>query len=176
MNLVKEKKWYTVKVQNNYERKVSERLKIEMGRKSSEVNVMIPSEIVFYLKEGKKASKEKILYPGYIFVETDHVGYLDQIVKATTGATNILRGPDKSPVPLKQSEVDKMLGVTATKRIIDGFNFITGEEVQITFGVFENFVGKIESVDNEKSKLKVAIPIFGKTTSVDVPFDEVKRV
>lgn len=167
-----EKRWYTVKVQNARERSVSERLKIEMGRTSNDVEILIPTEPIFFVKDGKKAYKDKILYPGYIFVETAHVGELEQFIKQTNGATNVLKDKDGNPLVMKQSEVDRMIG-DQKDPIIESESFFIGEDVIVLAGPFEKFNGKVESIDRDR--VKVLIPIFGRDTLVDLKLNEVRK-
>lgn len=169
--LNKEKKvnqWYTIKVQNNREKSVSDRIKLEMKRDYNEdVNIMIPTQNTIKFKDGKKVEKSKLLIPGYIFAETYSVDKLNHVIKSVTGATNLLKDTSGMPIPLRQSEVDKMLGVQdSVSNIKDLYH--EGETVLILNGPFTNFKGTIDSIDFDKEKVKVEVPIFGRKNIVEL--------
>jgi transcription termination/antitermination protein NusG len=167
-------KWYTVKVQNNHERKLSERIKLDMLRDyNEEVNILVPVQNTLQLKEGKRVTKEQLLYPGYIFVETKSPGTLDLIVKSTNGATNILKDKKNVAIPLRQSEVDKMIGQKETPGVILKDAFFQGERVIVTDGPFQNFKGIIETIDVDKNKVKVEVLIFGRKNYVDLTLADI---
>lgn len=170
--------WYTVKVQTQREKSISERLKIEMKREFKEdVNVMVPIKKVLVLnKEGKKIPKETPVYPGYVFVETIYPDKLNHVVKFTVGATNVLSDNKKKPIILRQSEVDRMIGFNKEgERGIIKEIYIPGEPVTVLEGAFTNFSGVIESVDNDKNKVRVEILIFGRKNHVDLTLDDITK-
>ena len=170
-------KWYTVKVQTQREKSISDRLKLEMKREfNEEVNVMVPVKKILILKEGKRVPKEELLYPGYVFVETMNPDKLNHVIKFTVGANNILSDNKKKPIVLRQSEVDKMMGIKEENDIsILRERYIPGETVMVLDGPFMNFKGIIESVDNEKSKVKVEILIFGRKNYVELTLDDITK-
>lgn len=172
-----ETNWYTVKVQFNHEQKVSERIVLEMSRLKKDINVHIPKERIFSAKNGKKIAKEKALYPGYIFVETEAVGELSTIVRETSGASNILKGKDGSFITLRKAEVAKMLN--QKEELEAPFSselYVIGETINILTGPFETFNGKIDAIDMDKKKLKVLVNIFKKQTPVELDFDQVTKI
>lgn len=173
----KTKNWYTIKVQNNREKSVSERLKSEMMREfNEEVNFLIPTQGIISVKDGKRVQKEQILYPGYIFVETKTIDKINHLVKTTNGATNILRDTKGTPIILKQSEVDRMVGEKeANKSAIMNTSFIVGEKVEIINGPFTKFKGTISFIDPDKDKVKVDVLIFGRATAVDLTLIDIKK-
>ena len=170
--------WYTVKVQNNYEVKVSERIKLEMDRVNKDIKIVIPKERQVTAKKGKKHVKDKIIYPGYIFVETLNVLDLQQIIRATTGATNILSTKeDKKPIRLKVEEVRKML--LAEEELLNPVSedlYVKGQSVKILTGIFENWVAVVDEIDAEHNKIKLSVSIFGKKTPHEVTFDDITKV
>lgn len=174
---VKEKKWYTIKVQNNREKSVSERIKTDMKKYyESELNFLIPTKVVASVKNGKKVIKEQILYPGYVFVETELIEKVEYLVKGTTGATNVLKNSRGLPQPLKPVEIKKMiLEKEKTKEVAES-SFLIGEKVEIIYGPFTSFKGIIQSLDSEKNKVKVEVPIFGRSTSIDLTLTEIIKV
>jgi transcriptional antiterminator NusG len=173
----KTKNWYTIMVQNNRERTVSERLKSEMMREfNEEVNFLIPTQGVISVKDGKRVQKEQILYPGYIFVETKTIDKIDHLVKTTNGATNVLRDNKGTPIILKQSEVDRMIGEKeANKSAIMNTSFVVGEKIIIISGPFSKFKGTISFIDEEKDKVKVEVLIFGRATAVDLTLVDISK-
>lgn len=176
----REKKWYTIKVQNSRERTVSERIKLEMIREyNQDINILIPIQNILSVKAGKKVQKEQVLYPGYIFVETSDIDKVEHMVKTTNGATNILKDKDGNPIALKQREVDRMIGekeeaiLAKTTKNIDVY--LVGEAVVIAAGPFQSFKGTVTSFDGDKDKVKVEVMIFGRSTIVDLQTSDVNR-
>ena len=172
----KTKNWYTVKVQNNREKSVSERLKSEMMREfNEEVTFFIPSQGVMSVKNGKKVVKDQLLYPGYIFVETSSIDRIDHLVKTTNGATNVLKDNKGTPIVLKQSEVDRMVGEKEANKEMLESSFVVGEKVQIINGPFAKFNGKVEEIQVDKNKVKVEVLIFGRSTLVELTLVDITK-
>lgn len=172
----KTKNWYTVKVQNNREKSVSERLKLDMMREfNEEVQFFIPTQGVLSVKNGKKVVKEQLLYPGYIFVETSSIDRINHLVKTTNGATNVLKDNKGTPIILKQSEIDRMLGEKEANKESLESSFVLGEKVKIINGPFANFNGKIEEMNVEKNRLKVEVLIFGRSTPVELTLVDITK-
>ena len=173
----KTKNWYTIKVQNNREKSISERLRYEMMREfNEEINFLIPTQGILSIKDGKKVQKEQILYPGYIFVETAVIDKIAHLVKTTTGATNVLRDNKGTPIILKQFEIDRMLGEKArNEEVILTTSFIVGEKVEILHGPFAKFKGTVTDIDLDKNKVKVEVMIFGRGTNVDLTLSDIVR-
>lgn len=170
-------KWYTVKVMSNRERIVSERLKSEMDRNEVESKVIVPMEKVYFAKNGKKAHRDKIMYPGYIFVETASLAVLQEALKLVSNNSGILKSKTGDPSFLRQEEIDKMINDANKPEIdIDLLNFVVGENVKITGGPFDNFKGEIEEVNKEKGKVKVNVLIFGRSTPVDLQIDQIEKI
>lgn len=174
---VKTKKWYTIKVQNNHEKKVSERLKHEMMREYNiELNVLVPIQNVLVLKNGTKVQKEQLLYSGYIFVETTSPEKIESLIKNINGATNLLKDANKRPLPLRQIDVDRMVGQKERQDdLILNSLFIVGENVVVVNGPFQNFKGVVDTIDIEKNKVKVAVKIFGRLNMVDLTLDDIVK-
>jgi len=170
--------WYVVRAQSNRERTIAERL-----QKESEVgdlmgilkNVIVPFEKSFTIRNGKKVQKEKILYPSYIFVETDKVGELKHILKGMNGVSGFLTNRAGDIQPLTRSEVERMVGKfeeEKTKEIET--TFIVGEDVKILDGAFSSMLGKIESINGDK--VKITVSIFGRITILDLSIDHIDKV
>jgi transcriptional antiterminator NusG len=171
--------WYIVRAQSNRERKVSERIIKEADK--GELNgvigrVIVPMEKVFGTKEGKKVQREKVIFPGYIFVETSAVGELKQVVKKIDGATGILTDRAGNLQTVKEDEVNRMIGLheeNKEKSFSDIFSI--GDEVTVTEGPFASFKGEIEFIDKERGKLKVDILIFGRSTTVELDETQIRK-
>lgn len=162
-----EMKWYIVRTQSNRERSVAERIKTDPDLQGKIGEVLVPMETTFHMKEKKKIKREKIMYPGYIFVETNATGELKYFLRGCTGATGFLTGRDGVIKPMSQKEVDKMLGNYHESQEVEiETPFIVGEEVRITDGPFSTMVGTIEYIDGEK--VKVNVSIFGRITPLEV--------
>ena len=164
-----DKKWYTVKVQNNRENSVSEKLKTEMIRDFNEdVNVLIPTKTVSSVKAGKIKHKEQVMYPGYIFVETASVDKVLHFVKVINGMSGVLKDPQGNPIVMRKSEIEKMAGIIEEVNRNSKDLYVMGEEVTVVNGPFSTFRGKIQSIDYEKDKIKLEVSIFGRATIVDL--------
>ncbi len=171
-----QKNWYTIKVQNNRERSVSERITLDMKKEfDEEVNFLIPTQGVVGLKNGKRVLKEKLLYPGYIFVETQSIDKVAHLVKTTNGATQVLRDSRGLPTPLKRSEVERMMGEKEVSKAILESSYSIGEKIEIISGPFAKFKGTITAQDLEKNNVKIEVLIFGRATAVDLNFDEISK-
>ena len=171
--------WYIVRAQSNRERKVSERIikEGEKGELSGVIGrVIVPMEKVFATKDGKKTQREKVLFPGYVFVETSAIGELKQVVKKIDGATGLLSDRAGNIQVVSDFEVSRMIGLheeNKNKEFADIFSI--GEEVTVVEGPFASFKGNIEHIDKEKGKIKVNVLIFGRPTSVELEDTQVKK-
>jgi transcriptional antiterminator NusG len=171
--------WYIVRAQSNRERKVSERILKEADK--GELNgvigrVIVPLEKVFGTKEGKKVQREKVMFPGYVFVETSAIGELKQVVKKIDGATGLLTDRAGNVQVVKEAEVKRMIGLheeNKEKSFSDIFGI--GDEVTVTEGPFASFKGNIEFIDKERGKLKVNILIFGRPTTVELDETQIRK-
>jgi transcriptional antiterminator NusG len=181
MNIVEKEttmKWYVVRAQSNRERSIAERLTNEglvgdlMGKLGQ---VIVPIENSFYLKNGKKVKREKVKFPGYIFVETNAVGELKYFLKGMNGAQGFLTSRAGDILPLTQTEVDRMIGEQqrVKEEVEVEVKFIAGEEVQILDGPFSTFTGKIEQVSGDK--VKVAVSVFGRITLIELNINQIDK-
>lgn len=182
MNIKMEKeistmKWYIVKSQSNRERSVSEKIIKESERTLSGKigRVLVPLEKNFIVKDGKKVIKEKVMYPGYIFVQTDSIGDLSHFVKGCDGATGLLSNRSGDLQSMKDSEVNSMIGehIIEEEKIMSTSNFIVGEEVKISDGPFGGFLGIVESSSDQK--IKVGVLIFGRKTIVELSSSQIGK-
>ena len=173
--------WYAIRTQNNRERSVLEKLKLEISReKLSDIigRNIIPTEKVFSVKNGKRVAKERILYPGYLFIETSHVGEINNFLKVIKGAAGFVRSKNGDINPLHDWEVKKMISDQDTNDNVEVNTsmFSVGEEVKVIDGPFSTFRGTISHVDDQKNKLKVEVLIFSRATMVELDFIQVERV
>lgn len=171
--------WYIVRSQANRERKVSERI-IKEGEKGELIGVIgrvvVPTEKVFTTKDGKKTEREKVIFPGYVFVETSAIGELKQVVRRIQGATGLLSDRAGNIQVVPDSEVNRMIGIheeNKTKSFSDIYSI--GDEVIVTDGPFTSFKGNIENIDKEKGKVKVNVLIFGRPTIVELEDTQVRK-
>lgn len=176
-------KWYVLRVISGSEKKIKEYLEKEINRsewKDDVLDILSPVEKVVKIVRGKKTLRDKTLYPGYLFLEAKGSKLNDELIqeiKNTTGVIHFL-GKD-SPTPLRKNEVQKMFGEIdelsdMEAKLIDPF--LEGESVKITDGPFNDFVGTVEEVDEDKKKVKVVVKIFGKDTPVELSFYQVAKV
>jgi len=170
-------KWYIVRAQTNKERSVAERIQksAEKGDLQGKVGkVIVPIENTFYMKGGKKVKREKVMFPGYIFIETNATGELKYFLRGVNGASGFLTNRSGEIQPLTEGEVNNMLGIQENlSKVVDISPFIVGEEVRIIDGPFSTFVGKIDHIDGQKVKLSVAI--FGRITPLELNLSQIDK-
>lgn len=177
------KAWYVLRAISGKEAKVKEVL--DAAIRNTDLGnyvfqVLIPTEKVLSVRNGKKVVKEKNLYSGYVFVECDLQGEVMYELRNTTNVIDFLRGRGKNAAPesLRESEVRRMMG-QADATVDDegeGNDYMVGESVKVTFGPFNGFTGTIEEVNREKKKLKVMVKIFGRKTPLELENSQVERV
>lgn len=175
--------WYVLRAISGKEAKVKEVL--DASIKNTDLGnfvfqVLIPTEKVLTVRNGKKIVKERNLYSGYVFIEADLQGEVMHELRNTTNVIDFLggRGKGSAPEPLRQSEVMRMLGAAdeINEANDDGFgDFLVGEHVKVTFGPFSGFNGEIVDLDPEKRKLKVEVKIFGRSTPLELEASQVER-
>lgn len=183
MNTIKEKqtglsmKWYVVRSQANREKSVAERLikESEKGDLQGKLGqVVVPLEKSFFLKNGKKVMREKVMFPGYVFVETNAIGELKFHLKGMSGATGFLTNRSGEIQPLSREEVNKMLGAhEKSQEVQPESHFITGEEIKVMDGPFNGFVGTIDEIKDQK--VKVSVLIFGRKTPIELSIMQIDK-
>ncbi len=175
-----QKKWYVIRAMSGNEKKVKQYIENEIARNNLEdyvAQVLIPQEKVYQIRKGKKISTERNYFPGYVLIEADLVGEIPHIIKNVPGVLNFLGSKDE-PVPLRESEVNRILGkVDELSEKGEELNipFIVGESVKVTDGPFNSFTGVIEEINEEKKKLKVMVKIFGRKTPLELSFLQVEK-
>ncbi|MCU4176007.1 transcription termination/antitermination protein NusG [Carboxylicivirga sp. N1Y90] len=176
-----EKKWYVLRAIGGKEKKVKEYLESEIvGLKLTDyVNqVLIPTEKVYQIRNGKKVSKERPYLPGYVLVEAAMVGEIPHILRNLPNVIGFLGDNKNVPVALRQSEVNRILGkVDELNETDEELNvpYFVGETVKVIDGPFNGFNGLIEEVNEEKKKLKVMVKIFGRKTPLELSFMQVEK-
>jgi transcriptional antiterminator NusG len=142
--------------------------------------VLVPKEKVIQIRDGKKINKEKVYFPGYIMVEANLAGEVPHVIKSITGVIGFL-GETKGgePVPMRKSEVNRMLGKVDELAIQDeniAIPYTSGETVKVIDGPFNGFDGTIEKVNEEKRKLEVMVKIFGRKTPLELSYMQVEKI
>jgi transcriptional antiterminator NusG len=177
-----EKKWYSLRVISGKERKIKERIELEIQRSGWQdfvTQILVPTEKVYKIRNGKKVISERNILPGYILVEAVPSKFSGEIVSAIANIPNVIHFLGKShPIPMQQSEANRLLGKVdesqdAGETMLEPF--IVGETVKIVDGPFNEFVGDIQEVNEEKKKLKVIVKIFGRGTEVELNFMQVEK-
>ncbi len=176
------KKWYVLRAIGGKEKKVKEYIdnEIAIGDLKGFVDqVLIPTEKVYQIRNGKKISKERNFFPGYILIEAELVGEVTHTLRNFPNVIGFLgdtKGGD--PVPMRQSEVNRILGrVDELAETDEELNipFVVGETVKVVDGPFNGFNGTIEEINEEKKKLQVMVKIFGRKTPLELSFLQVEK-
>ncbi|MDR7124124.1 transcription termination/antitermination protein NusG [Pseudotabrizicola sp. 4114] len=173
------KRWYSVSVLSNFEKKVAEQIRTavaEAGLGEEIDEVMVPTEEVIEVRRGKKVTSERRFMPGYVLVRMEMTNKGYHLISSINRVTGFL-GPQGKPMPMRDSEVNQILnrveeGEAAPRNLI---RFDVGEKVKVTDGPFEGFDGMVEDVDEEHSRLKVSVSIFGRATPVELEFTQVTK-
>ncbi|MCB9260979.1 MAG: transcription termination/antitermination factor NusG [Flavobacteriales bacterium] len=174
-------KWYVVRAITGQEKKVKAMIESELAfEKLTDYvpQILIPTERVYEIKNGKKTSREKNYFPGYILIHANLVGEVLPTIKAINGVVGFLGDEDGSPIPMRQSEVNRILGQVDEANETGGTMiepFIVGEMVKVNDGPFSGFNGVIEEVNEEKKKLKVMVKIFGRKTPLELNYVQVEK-
>lgn len=176
------KKWYVVRAISGQEKKVKQYIEVEINRLglSSHVSqILIPTEKIYQIRNGKKIAKERPFYSGYILIEAALVGEVPHVIKNITGVIGFL-GETKggNPIPMRLAEVNRILGTVDELEGGDAqlnIPYIVGETVKVINGPFNGFTGTIEKVNEEKKKLEVMVKIFGRKTPLELGYLEVEK-
>ena len=180
---VGQKKWYVVRAVSGQEAKIKDYIASEISRLGYDSyleDIRVPTEKVVQIRNGKKINKEKVYYPGYIMIKADLSGEIPHVIKSVTNVIGFL-GETKGgePIPLRQSEVNRMLG-KVDELAISGeqinIPFTIGESVKVIDGPFNGFTGSIDNVNEEKRKLEVMVKIFGRKTPLELSYMQVEKL
>lgn len=175
-------KWYVIRAISGQEKKVKHYIEVEINRLGLSkyvAQILIPTEKVYQLRNGKKVTKERPFYGGYILIEAALVGEVPHTIKNVTGVIGFL-GETKGgmPVPMRLTEINRILGAVDDLAESDAqisTPFIVGETVKVINGPFNGFTGTIEKVNEEKKKLEVMVKIFGRKTPLELGYLEVEK-
>ena len=171
--------WYIVQAYSGFEKKVADSIKDVMAKSSMETSlgeVLVPTHKVTEVKKGKRTQKQKKYFPGYILVKLDLNKQIYHKIKNIQKVSGFL-GPEGKPVPVSENEVKKIMNqITETETNPSaGISFEIGEKVRVCDGPFASFTGLVEEVDEDKSRLKVSVSIFGRPTPVDLEYNQVEK-
>jgi len=179
-----ENKWYVVRAVSGQENKIKTYIENEISRLGMDTfveEILVPQEKVVQIRNGKKVTKDKTYFPGYIMIKANLSGEIPHIIKSVTNVIGFL-GETKGgePIPMRQAEVNRMLGKVDELSLQDGTNiiipFIHGENVKVIDGPFNGFDGTIEKINEEKRKLEVMVRIFGRKTPLELSYMQVEKL
>lgn len=173
------KRWYSVSVLSNFEKRVAEQIRHAVAEKGLEdeiEEVLVPTEEVLEIRRGKKVTTERRFMPGYVLVRMEMNDRTYHLINSINRVTGFL-GPQGKPTPMRDAEVNQILnrveeGEAAPRNLIV---YTVGETVQVTDGPFEGFSGMVEDVDDDAQRLKVSVSIFGRATPVELEFAQVSK-
>src|SRR3978361_1668854 len=174
------KRWYIVHAYSNFENKVADSVREQAkqhGLSDLFEEIMVPKEKVVEVRRGRKVDTERKFFPGYVLVKMDLTDEVFHLIKNTPKVTGFL-GADNKPMPISASEANRLLqqvqeGIERPKPSV---TFEVGEQVRVSDGPFASFNGVVEEVDDARSRVKVAVSIFGRATPVELEFGQVEKV
>ena len=174
------KRWYIVHAYSNFENKVAESIREQAKQRHLEHlfdEILVPKEKVTEVRRGRKVDAERKFFPGYVLVKTDLTDEVFHLIKNTPKVTGFL-GTDKKPMPISDAEANRILqqvqeGIERPKPSV---SFEIGEQVRVSDGPFASFNGVVEEVDEARSRVKVAVSIFGRATPVELEFGQVEKI
>jgi len=173
-------KWYIVHTYSNFEKKVSEEIKRQAKIQDLQefvADVVVPTEEVIEVRRGQKKNSERKFLPGYVLLHAKLTDEVYHLVKNVAKVTGFL-GQNNKPMPLRQAEVERILNQASesAEHPKNTITFEIGEQVRVADGPFTSFSGVVEEVDEDRSRLKVAVSIFGRATPVELEFTQVEKV
>ena len=175
------KKWYVLRAISGKEAKVKEYIEADVklrGLTDFVSQVLIPTEKVVQVRNGKRVMKEKSYLPGYVLVEANLIGETQHQLRNVPNVLGFLTEKDNTPTPVRKAEVDRILGTVDELQEADVelmTPFVVGETVRVIYGPFNGFEGVIEEVMSEKKKLKIMVMIFGRKNPVELSFTQVEK-
>src|SRR3954447_26096589 len=174
-------KWYVVHVYSGFEKKVASSIREQADQKAMGdmfSDILVPTENVVEVRRGTKVKSERKFFPGYVLVKMEMTDQTWHLIKNTPKVTGFLGGKGSKPLPISESEATRIMdqvkeGVTTVKPLI---TFEIGEQVRVCDGPFTSFNGMVEEIDQERSRVKVAVSIFGRSTPVELEYSQVEKV
>ena len=174
------KRWYIVHAYSNFENKVAESIREQAKQRHLEhlfEQILVPKEKVTEVRRGRKVDAERKFFPGYVLVKMDLTDEGYHLIKNTPKVTGFL-GTDNKPMPISEAEANRILhqvqeGIDRPKSTV---SFEIGEQVRVSDGPFTSFNGVVEEVDDARSRVKVAVSIFGRATPVELEFGQVEKM
>jgi transcriptional antiterminator NusG len=174
------KRWYIVHAYSNFENKVMESIREQAklrGLTDHFDEILVPKEKVTEVRRGRKIDTERKFFPGYVLVKMDITDEIYHLIKNTPKVTGFL-GSDNKPMPISEAEASRLLqqvqeGIERPKPSV---SFEIGEQVRVSDGPFASFNGTVEEVDDARSRVKVAVSIFGRATPVELEFGQVEKL
>ena len=173
-------RWYIVHAYSNFEKKVAESIREQATQRNlndSFEEILVPTEHVVEIRRGRKVNTERKFFPGYVLVKCDLSDQVFSLIKNTPKVTGFL-GADNKPMPISEDEANRIKGQVAdgVERPKATIRFEVGETVKVADGPFASFSGIVEEVDEDRSRVKVAVSIFGRPTPVELEFGQVEKV
>ncbi len=171
--------WYIVQAYSGFEKKVVESIWDTLKKKKLDENIseiLVPTQQVTEVKKGKRTKKERKYFPGYVLLKADLTNQIFHIIKNLPKISGFLGSEDR-PTPITDDEIQRILGQVSESAINQksGISFEIGEKVKVCDGPFASFNGLVEEIDEDKSRLKVSVSIFGRATPVDLEFNQVEK-
>jgi transcriptional antiterminator NusG len=175
-----DKRWYIVHAYSNFENKVADSIREQAKQRHLEAafdEILVPKEKVVEVRRGRKVDAERKFFPGYVLVKCNLSDEVYHLIKNTPKVTGFL-GADNKPMPISEAEASRILhqvqeGIDRPKPSV---SFEVGEQVRVSDGPFASFNGTVEEVDDARSRLKVAVSIFGRATPVELEFGQVEKL
>jgi len=179
--MIKEKntKWYAIRTVAGKEKVAKENVEREINDNNIDKwvgQVVLPTEKLYKLRNGKKFSRDKLVFPGYIFMELELIGEVERIIKNTKNVIGFTGDRNNKPIALKQSEIERIIG--NMEKVESGdteIPFIAGEQITVIDGPFNNFTGEVVSIDHDKKTLEVIVKIFGRETPLKLSYLQVDK-
>src|SRR5450631_1106655 len=173
-------RWYIVHAYSNFEKKVAESIKEQAAQRSLSgkfEEILVPTEHIVEIRRGRKINSERKFFPGYVLVKCDLSDDVYHLIKNTPKVTGFL-GADNKPLPISDAEAERIKGQVAegVDHPKPSVHFEIGEQVRVADGPFASFNGIIEEIDEGRSRVKVAVSIFGRATPVELEYGQVEKV